>query len=53
MKLIRQNTYQSMRWQNGLGTTREIAKVDVGEELLWRISLAQVNADGPFSKFPS
>lgn len=43
-------------WRNGLGSTREVAiepasgSVERGFD--WRISLAGVSADGPFSSFP-
>ena len=36
-------------WANGGGTTRELASADDGA---WRISLADVDRDGPFSSFP-
>jgi environmental stress-induced protein Ves len=40
-------------WKNGLGTTAEIARAPRdGEAFDWRISVAQVTADGPFSPFP-
>ncbi|MCE8508118.1 HutD family protein [Ruegeria pomeroyi] len=35
-------------WKNGGGVTREIA----GEPGHWRLSLAEVSAEGPFSLFP-
>lgn len=35
-------------WPNGAGTTRELALADDGA---WRISLADVDTDGPFSVF--
>lgn len=34
-------------WRNGRGTTRELATGDG-----WRVSLADLTADGPFSHFP-
>jgi len=41
-----------MPWKNGLGTTTEIARVDDADgELLWRVSVADVASDGPFSSF--
>jgi environmental stress-induced protein Ves len=35
-------------WANGGGTTRELARADDGS---WRISLADIASDGPFSRF--
>ncbi len=35
-------------WVNGGGTTRELARADDGS---WRISLADIDGDGPFSPF--
>ncbi|MFE2310102.1 HutD family protein [Streptomyces sp. NPDC059411] len=42
-------------WKNGGGVTREIAAFPPGagmDDFGWRISLAEVTADGPFSVFP-
>lgn len=36
-------------WRNGGGLTREVAAAPDGS---WRVSLAEVAADGPFSAFP-
>ena len=36
-------------WANGGGTTRELLVADDGA---WRISLADIGSDGPFSSFP-
>lgn len=44
-----------MRWKNGLGETAEIAIVPEGatlEAFEWRVSMARLEADGPFSAFP-
>ena len=38
-------------WKNGGGVTREIATGRRGEDLVWRLSMADVASDGPFSKF--
>jgi environmental stress-induced protein Ves len=41
-------------WKNGGGTTREIAAGPEGagiDDFAWRVSLADVRADGPFSAF--
>jgi environmental stress-induced protein Ves len=34
-------------WRNNGGVTREVVSTDV-----WRVSLAEITADGPFSHFP-
>ncbi|MGW0829987.1 HutD/Ves family protein [Streptomyces prunicolor] len=42
-------------WKNGGGVTREIAAWPEGagmDDFVWRVSLAEVAADGPFSAFP-
>jgi environmental stress-induced protein Ves len=42
-------------WKNGAGLTREIAAGPEGAdaaEFEWRISVAEVGGDGPFSAFP-
>ena len=44
-----------MPWKNGGGTTAEIAAFPDGagfNAFDWRISLAEVASDGPFSAFP-
>ncbi len=43
-------------WKNGLGVTAEVAAFPPGadfEAFDWRVSMAQVDAGGPFSRFPS
>ena len=47
--------YTSMPWKNGGGRTTEIAMHPPGAALdafLWRVSIADVASDGPFSRFP-
>ena len=42
-------------WKNGGGVTREIAawpEASGMDDFVWRVSLAEVAADGPFSAFP-
>lgn len=44
-----------MTWKNGGGTTTEIATEPEnakGHDYLWRVSIADVARDGPFSRFP-
>jgi environmental stress-induced protein Ves len=46
--------YRRMRWKNGLGETAEVAIAPAGAALDafdWRISMARVECDGPFSPF--
>jgi environmental stress-induced protein Ves len=41
-----------MPWRNGGGTTRELAAWPRGtDDWRWRVSVAEVVADGPFSRF--
>jgi environmental stress-induced protein Ves len=45
--------YRAMAWKNGLGVTHEIAREPAdGDSFLWRLSIAEVAADGDFSLFP-
>ena len=52
-RILTSSNYQHMPWKNGGGTTTEIWKAasPVGE-MLWRLSIADVASDGPFSEFP-
>jgi len=56
MKILRQSDYKIMPWKNGGGTTTEIAAYPAGSGLggkpfQWRVSIADVATDGPFSTF--
>lgn len=45
--------YRRMPWRNGGGWTTEIARAPVdGDDFDWRVSIAEIGADGPFSAFP-
>jgi environmental stress-induced protein Ves len=45
--------YRAMAWKNGQGVTHEIAREPAtGDSFLWRLSIAEVAADGDFSIFP-
>ena len=47
------NEYRRERWKNGAGWTREILRWPRdGEDWEWRLSIAEVDKDGPFSAFP-
>lgn len=45
--------YTTMPWANGRGITTELIRVDGPAGLRWRLSMASVVGDGPFSIFPS
>lgn len=54
MKLISADAMRRMPWKNGGGVTTEIAIAPAGATLDnfdWRVSTAQVDAAGPFSRF--
>ena len=47
------NEYRRERWKNGAGWTREILRWPRdAEDWDWRLSIAEVARDGPFSAFP-
>jgi environmental stress-induced protein Ves len=53
-RVLHPGDYQRMPWKNGGGTTTEIWKATSPDgEMLWRLSIADVASDGPFSAFPS
>lgn len=53
LHLIPAHEYRRERWRNGLGWTREILRSpEVGEDWDWRLSIAEIECDGPFSSFP-
>ncbi|MEU8437094.1 HutD family protein [Streptomyces sp. NPDC029216] len=55
LRILRATDRTAVPWKNGGGVTREIAARPEGggtEDFDWRISLAEVAADGPFSEFP-
>jgi environmental stress-induced protein Ves len=43
--------YRRERWQNGRGWTREILR-DAHADWTWRCSVAEIDQDGAFSRFP-
>ena len=53
MIIIQPSQFRQMPWKNGLGTTTEIYRADnASGEMAWRVSIAGVTTDGPFSIFP-
>lgn len=56
MRILRREDYKVMPWKNGVGTTTEIAVFPPesglsGAPFQWRVSIADVAANGPFSQF--
>ena len=54
MRIIRLADQRPMPWKNGGGTTYEVAVFPADAPLdgfAWRVSMAQVESDGPFSRF--
>lgn len=48
-RVVRSDEVAPQPWANGGGTTRELLVADDGA---WRVSLADVATEGPFSSFP-
>lgn len=54
IQILRHDGYKRMPWKNGLGVTEEVIAFPPGSDLAsfgWRLSIAHVGADGPFSVF--
>ena len=51
MRVIAPSAYRTMPWKNGGGVTTEICVSPPSGVFDWRVSIATVNADGPFSTF--
>lgn len=49
---IRLDEIAATPWANGGGVTRELATHQIGGQVAWRISVAEIERDGPFSRFP-
>lgn len=52
MHLVPAFAFRTQTWKNGGGVTHEIARETRDGRLLWRLSIAEVASDGPFSAFP-
>jgi uncharacterized protein len=54
ISLLRAADYRRVRWKNDGGWTTEIARepADDSEAFDWRVSIAEIERDGPFSSFP-
>lgn len=54
MRTLRPDDYRVMPWKNGQGVTTELVvePPDAGlDAFLWRVSIAELRASGPFSRF--
>ncbi|MGP9800659.1 HutD/Ves family protein [Rheinheimera sp. NSM] len=51
IELITPAQWQTQRWQNGGGITHQLCRQDDEHGMLWRLSIAEVASDGPFSRF--
>jgi environmental stress-induced protein Ves len=55
MHIVRLSDQRAMPWKNGGGVTYEVAVFPPGASLDtfdWRVSMARVESNGPFSQFP-
>ena len=54
MRILRAPDYRRMPWKNGGGVTTQVAVFPEGaglDDFEWRVSMANVASDGPFSSF--
>ncbi|MFD2738918.1 HutD family protein [Sulfitobacter aestuarii] len=51
MRIIRMSELVEIPWKNGGGITRNIAADMQGDRVSWRLSMADVSVEGPFSEF--
>lgn len=51
LQLIFPNQWQTQAWKNGGGITHQLARSDDHAGMRWRVSIAEVASDGPFSRF--
>jgi environmental stress-induced protein Ves len=52
-RVIEKALFRDMPWANGMGVTTELYahRNEHSDRILWRISMASVSSDGPFSHF--
>jgi uncharacterized protein len=52
LQVIRKASFTATPWKNGGGITREAIRVPAGGDAFrWRVSVADIDASGPFSEF--
>lgn len=52
LTIHRWSATRAVPWKNGGGITRELARHPENDPFHWRLSVAEVASDGPFSEFP-
>ena len=55
VRILRGHDYRRERWRNGAGWTRQVhaePAADGNAAWDWRLSIAEIDADAPFSAFP-
>lgn len=50
-RIIAPDRFNAMPWRNGQGHTIELLQQAMADGFAWRLSMADVSADGPFSDF--
>lgn len=50
-RILRASEYKRGRWKNGAGSTSEIHREPDADDWQWRLSIAEVETDVPFSTF--
>ena len=52
LQIIRKSSFAAVPWKNGGGITHEAIRVPAGgDSFRWRVSVAHIEASGPFSEF--
>jgi environmental stress-induced protein Ves len=52
LQIVPRSSFKSVPWKNGGGMTHEAMRVPAqGDDFIWRVSVAQIEASGPFSDF--
>ena len=51
LRIIRKSSFKPSPWKNGGGVTHEAIRVPAEDPFRWRVSVAHIDASGPFSDF--
>jgi uncharacterized protein len=51
LQIVRKSSFVATPWKNGGGITHEAIRVPPSGAFMWRVSVAQIEASGPFSDF--